>query len=79
MGKGYELEKRVLAMISKQFEGIYQINMDDKSATCVYDVKNELGEENVLLLDDWLHMLLDDCYSEDREELEKLLSEDALF
>lgn len=78
MGKGYELEKRVLAMISKQFEGIYQINMDDKSATCVYDVKNELGEENVLSLDDWLHMLLDDCYFEDREELEKLLSEDAL-
>ncbi len=77
MGKNYELEKKVLAMISKQFDGIYQINMDDKSVTCIYDVKNELEEGNVLSLDDWLQILLEDCYPEDREELEKLLSEDA--
>lgn len=79
MGKGYELEKRVLTMISRQFEGIYQINLDDKNVTCIYDVKNEVGEGSILPLDGWKRMLIEVCHFEDRENLEKLLAEDSLF
>ena len=43
MNKNYELEKRVLTIVSRQFEGIYHINLDDKAVTCVYDIKDEAG------------------------------------
>ena len=62
MDKNYELEKRVLTMVSRQFECIYQINLDEMAVTCVYDVKDEAGEGKVLSLDGWLDMLNKFCY-----------------
>lgn len=79
MSERYGLEKRVLRMVSRQFDGIYQINLDDKSVTFVYDVKNEADGGRVLPLDNWLRMLISFCYCEDKENLEKLLAEDSLF
>ena len=48
MGKGYELEKRVLAMISEQYEGIYQLNLADKKVICIYDGRDAWGPDDVL-------------------------------
>ena len=79
MDKNYELEKRVLTMVSRQFEGIYQINLDDKAVTCVYDVKDEAGEGKVRSLDSWLDMLNKFCYCEDKENLGRFLAVDSLF
>ncbi len=79
MNKNYELEKRVLTIVSRQFEGIYQINLDDKAVTCVYDIKDEAGEGKVVPLDSWLDMLNKFCYCEDKENLGRLLAVDSLF
>ena len=51
-------------MVSRQFECIYQINLDEMAVTCVYDVKDEAGEGKVLSLDGWLDMLNKFCYCE---------------
>ena len=58
MGKGYELEKRVLAMISEQYEGIYQLNLADKKVICIYDGRDAWGTDDVLDRDIWIDRLV---------------------
>ena len=79
MGKGYELEKRVLAMISEQYEGIYQLNLADKKVICIYDGRDAWGPDDVLDRDIWRDRLVGLCHPEDKENLESVLAEDSLF
>lgn len=79
MGKGYELEKRVLAMISEQYEGIYQLNLADKKVICIYDGRDAWGPDDVLDRDIWRDRLVGLCHPEDKENLQSVLAEDSLF
>ena len=79
MGKGYELEKRVLAMISEQYEGIYQLNLADKKVICIYDGRDAWGPDDVLDRDIWRDRLVGLCDPEDKENLQSVLAEDSLF
>lgn len=79
MDKGYELEKRVLAMISEQYEGIYQLDLSDKKVICIYDGRDALGEDAVLNRDIWVERLVGLCHPEDKENLQSVLAEDSLF
>lgn len=79
MGKGYELEKRVLAMISQQYEGIYQLNLADKKVICIYDGRDAWGTDDVLDRDIWRDRLVGLCHPEDKENLQSVLAEDSLF
>ena len=79
MDKGYELEKRVLAMISEQYEGIYQLDLSDKKVICIYDGRDALGEDAVLNRDIWVDRLVGLCHPEDKENLQSVLAEDSLF
>lgn len=79
MGKGYELEKRVLAMISEQYEGIYQLNLADKKVICIYDGRDAWGTDDVLDRDIWRDRLVGLCHSEDKENLQSVLAEDSLL
>lgn len=79
MGKGYELEKRVLAMISEQYEGIYQLNLADKKVICIYDGRDAWGPDDVLDRDIWRDRLVGLCHPEDKENLQPVLAEDSLF
>ena len=79
MGKGYELEKRVLAMISEQYEGIYQLNLADKKVICIYDGRDAWGTDDVLDRDIWRDRLVGLCHPEDKENLQSVLAEDSLF
>ena len=79
MGKGYELAKRVLAMISEQYEGIYQLNLADKKVICIYDGRDAWGPDDVLDRDIWRDRLVGLCHPEDKENLQSVLAEDSLF
>ena len=79
MGKGYELGKRVLAMISEQYEGIYQLNLADKKVICIYDGRDAWGPDDVLDRDIWRDRLVGLCHPEDKENLQSVLAEDSLF
>lgn len=79
MGKGYELEKRVLTMISEQYEGIYQLNLADKKVICIYDGRDAWGTDDVLDRDIWRDRLVGLCHSEDKENLQSVLAEDSLL
>lgn len=79
MGKGYELEKRVLAMISEQYEGIYQLNLADKKVICIYDGRDAWEPDDVLDRDIWRDRLVGLCHPEDKENLQSVLAEDSLF
>lgn len=79
MGKGYELEKRVLAMISEQYEGIYQLNLADKKVICIYDGRDAWGTDDVLDRDIWRDRLVLDFAIRKTKRIYNLFWQRILF
>ena len=51
MENDLELEDRILTMLSTQYEGIYQIDIDNDSVLCIYNRGNKFKKDgNVELL-----------------------------
>ena len=45
MENDLELEDRILTMLSTQYEGIYQIDIDNDSVLCIYNRGNKFKKD----------------------------------
>lgn len=78
MNERFELEDRILKMVSGQYEGIYQIDVEKNRVFLVDFSNQELGETKSIRLDNWIQEMVDNCHCEDRDSLLELISQAAI-
>ena len=66
MENDLELEDRILTMLSTQYEGIYQIDIDNDSVLCIYNRGNKFKKDGNVELEQWVQRMVDRCHYEDR-------------
>lgn len=54
MENDLELEDRILTMLSTQYEGIYQIDIDNDSVLCIYNRGNKFKKDGNVELEQWV-------------------------
>ena len=78
MENDLELEDRILTMLSTQYEGIYQIDIDNDSVLCIYNRGNKFKKDGNVELEQWVQRMVDRCHYEDRSRLLDLISVEAV-
>ena len=78
MENDLELEDRILTMLSTQYEGIYQIDIDNDSVLCIYNRGNKFKKDGNVELEQWVQRMVDRCHYEDRGRLLDLISVEAV-
>lgn len=78
MENDLELEDRILTMLSTQYEGIYQIDIDNDSVLCIYNRGNKFKKDGNVELEQWVQRMIDRCHYEDRGRLLDLISVEAV-
>ena len=53
MENDLELEDRILTMLSTQYEGIYQIDIDNDSVLCIYNRGNKFKKDGNVELEQY--------------------------
>ena len=78
MKEQYELEKQILTKISSQYEGIYQIDVLKHQVVCIHSGRNLQDAGSVCTLEEWLQILLERCFAEDKDMFLQIFAITAL-